>query len=75
MTPKLECPHCGEWESRVTDARPSTDGIAFCRRRECLACGHRYTTDEKIRETTTSSSTLGTHPQYPAKRDWQGVLF
>lgn len=42
----MECPDCGHAESRVVDSRESGDSIR--RRRECLACGQRYTTFERI---------------------------
>ena len=42
----MECPYCGSQELKVTDKRASPDGIR--RRRECLKCGKRFTTYEKI---------------------------
>jgi transcriptional repressor NrdR len=33
---------------KVIDSRPLSDGAAIRRRRECLNCGHRYTTYEEI---------------------------
>ena len=41
----MRCPQCANPESKVTDSRESTEGIR--RRRECLLCGHRFTTMEK----------------------------
>ena len=41
----MNCPFCGQADTRVTDSRPDTDGIR--RRRECLACGQRFTTVER----------------------------
>lgn len=40
------CPACQHEESKVVDSRDAGDSIR--RRRECLACGHRYTTFERI---------------------------
>ena len=40
----------GEENTRVVDSRASADGFAIRRRRECLACGRRYTTYERIEE-------------------------
>jgi transcriptional repressor NrdR len=42
----IKCPGCGEVESKVIDSRSIEDGIR--RRRECLSCGGRYTTCERI---------------------------
>ena len=42
----MNCPFCGYTESKVTDSRISESGIR--RRRECLSCGQRYTTNEKV---------------------------
>jgi transcriptional repressor NrdR len=42
----LHCPYCGFADSRVTDSRDADDGIR--RRRECLSCGERFTTYERV---------------------------
>ena len=44
----MRCPRCGCQEDRVIDSRASKDGAAVRRRRECTACGHRFTTHEEI---------------------------
>ncbi len=44
----MRCPSCGYLESKVVDSRPSDDGAAIRRRRECLACQHRFTTYERL---------------------------
>lgn len=44
----MKCPRCKSDESRVVDSRASSDGLAIRRRRECLACFHRYTTYERV---------------------------
>ncbi|SEM62120.1 transcriptional repressor NrdR [Syntrophus gentianae] len=46
----MKCPFCGDAESKVMDSRVSRDGNAIRRRRECLACGRRFTTYEYIEE-------------------------
>jgi len=46
----LRCPFCGEQEDKVIDSRPSRAGSEVRRRRECLACGKRYTTYEYVEE-------------------------
>ncbi len=44
----MKCPFCSHDEDRVIDSRPSDEGLAIRRRRECLSCGARFTTYEKI---------------------------
>ena len=44
----MRCPSCGNIESKVVDSRPSEDGTAIRRRRECLDCGRRFTTYERL---------------------------
>jgi len=43
----LKCPHCGFPDSRVLDSRPTLEGTAIRRRRECPSCGARFTTYER----------------------------
>lgn len=47
---KMRCPYCQHMEDRVVDSRSSREGRAVRRRRECLACGRRFTTYEYIEE-------------------------
>lgn len=47
----MRCPFCKEDKSRVVDSRSAGDGFVIRRRRECLECGRRYTTYERIEET------------------------
>lgn len=44
----MRCPKCGCQDDKVVDSRASREGAAIRRRRECIACGHRYTTYEAI---------------------------
>lgn len=44
----MRCPSCGYTESKVVDSRPSEDGTVIRRRRECLSCGTRFTTYERL---------------------------
>lgn len=44
----MRCPVCGYLESKVVDSRPTEDGTSIRRRRECLKCGHRFTTYERM---------------------------
>ena len=46
----MKCPYCGGEESKVVDSRATEDDGAIRRRRECLNCGKRYTTYEKIED-------------------------
>lgn len=47
----MQCPSCQNNGSRVVDSRPADDGRAIRRRRECEACGFRFTTFERIEQT------------------------
>ena len=44
----MRCPTCQAADDRVVDSRPSPDGDAIRRRRECQACGARFTTFERV---------------------------
>ena len=44
----MKCMYCNSTESRVIDSRPTDEGLAIRRRRECVNCGRRFTTYEKI---------------------------
>ncbi|MEE0944845.1 MAG: transcriptional regulator NrdR [Clostridia bacterium] len=44
----MRCPYCGFEESKVIDSRPTEEGGAIRRRRECLKCQKRFTTYEKL---------------------------
>lgn len=44
----MKCMFCGCIESKVVDSRPTEEGTAIRRRRECLNCNKRFTTYEKI---------------------------
>ncbi|MHC4910403.1 MAG: transcriptional regulator NrdR [Planctomycetota bacterium] len=45
------CPYCGNDEDKVIDSRASDGGLVVRRRRECVACGRRYTTYERVERT------------------------
>lgn len=49
----MKCPFCDSQKLKVTDKRASIDN-SIRRRRECLRCGKRFTTYERIEETTLS---------------------
>ena len=44
----MRCPYCGIIESKVIDSRPTEENKSSSRRRECLKCGKRFTTYEKL---------------------------
>ena len=44
----MRCPRCGEPNLQVKDSRPSEDDTVVRRRRECGACGERFTTFERV---------------------------
>ena len=44
----MRCPTCAHFDDKVVDSRQSDDGEAVRRRRECLACGARFTTFERL---------------------------
>lgn len=44
----MRCPKCGRVDDKVIDSRGSREGSVIRRRRECLACSHRFTTYEEI---------------------------
>lgn len=46
----MRCPFCENLEDKVVDSRELREGREIRRRRECLACGRRFTTYEKIEE-------------------------
>jgi transcriptional repressor NrdR len=46
----MRCPFCGHLEDRVVDSREAQEGQATRRRRECIGCGRRFTTYERIEE-------------------------
>ena len=46
----MKCPYCEFLDSKIIDSRPTDEGQAIRRRRECIDCGKRFTTYEKIEE-------------------------
>jgi len=46
----MKCPYCGHKDDKVLDSRSIREGEGIRRRRECLACGRRFTTYEQIEE-------------------------
>ncbi len=50
--PRVICPFCSANDDKVIDSRASDAGKVIRRRRECLGCGKRFTTYERVEETT-----------------------
>jgi transcriptional repressor NrdR len=46
----VRCPTCAHLDDKVVDSRQADDGSSIRRRRECLACGQRFTTFERLEE-------------------------
>ncbi|MDO4565479.1 MAG: transcriptional regulator NrdR [Clostridia bacterium] len=61
----MKCRYCSSVDSKVIDSRPSEDGSSIRRRRECISCGRRFTTFERIEE----------NPVMVVKRDGRRELF
>lgn len=47
---EVRCPACANFDDKVVDSRMADDGTTIRRRRECLGCGHRFTTFERQEE-------------------------
>ena len=47
----MKCPSCSNLENKVIDSRLNKEGDSTRRRRECLSCGERFTTYERIEKT------------------------
>lgn len=47
----MRCPACGDLNDRVVDSRQTDDGRSIRRRRQCEACGGRFTTFERVEAT------------------------
>ena len=71
----MRCPACGNPESKVVDSRSSEDGSAIRRRRECLACAHRFTTYERLGDTSLIViKTDGSSEAYDRNKLMRGLL-
>ncbi len=46
----MRCPYCRENDDKVVDSRMAEDAAAIRRRRECLSCGRRFTTYERVED-------------------------
>ena len=46
----MRCPYCGSLDDKVIESRTMANGESIRRRRECLGCGYRFTSYERIEE-------------------------
>lgn len=46
----MHCPHCGKMDDKVLESRQNASGSSIRRRRECLSCGYRFTSYERIED-------------------------
>ncbi|MDR1575783.1 MAG: transcriptional regulator NrdR [Treponema sp.] len=46
----MRCPHCGAVEDKVMETRTLANGEAMRRRRECVSCGYRFTSYERLED-------------------------
>ena len=71
----MRCPFCSFEESKVVDSRSTDDSTTIRRRRECLKCGKRYTTYEKVETIPlTVIKKDNTREQYDRRKVENGVV-
>ncbi len=71
----MKCPYCGYEEGKVIDSRPTEEGNAIRRRRECLKCQKRFTTYEKLE--TISLAVIkqdNSRQQYDREKILRGII-
>ena len=71
----MKCPICSAPDSRVLDSRPVSDGASIKRRRECPACGKRFTTYEVVDSVPiTVVKKDGTHEFFDERKLQGGIM-
>jgi len=71
----MQCLFCKKDNDRVINSRTSVDGLSIKRRRECLDCGRRYTTYERIEESPLRVvKKNGTREAFDRKKVLAGLL-
>lgn len=71
----MRCPNCNYLDSKVVDSRPSDDGMTIRRRRECLSCGRRFTTYERLGESPlTVTKSDGSTEVYNRHKLFRGIV-
>jgi transcriptional repressor NrdR len=70
----MRCPKCGCQDDKVIDSRASREGATIRRRRQCIACGHRFTTYEEIeREGLMVLKRDGRHEEFSKEKLLTGI--
>jgi transcriptional repressor NrdR len=70
----MRCPKCGCQDDKVVDSRASREGATIRRRRECIQCGHRFTTYEEIeRENLMVLKRDGRHEEFSRDKLLSGL--
>ena len=69
----MKCPFCGHEESKVTDSRTAAEMNATRRRRECLGCGHRFTTFETVDLTIQVKKRDGSYAEFQLDKLTKGI--
>ena len=69
----MQCPFCGDEESKVTDSRASTETNSIRRRRECLNCQRRFTTFETVDLVIQVRKRDGTFEEFQRDRLMRGL--
>lgn len=71
----MRCPFCGSFEDQVVDSRPQDQSSTIRRRRECVECHRRYTTYERLEETSLMvvKSDQRREP-FDRKKLWEGIV-
>ncbi len=70
----MRCVFCGEINSKVIDSRTIDDNTCIKRRRECLSCGKRFTTYEKIESPVVVVKKDGTRQQFDKDKLLNGLV-
>ena len=71
----MRCPVCHNFENRVLESRPADSGHSVRRRRECLKCGHRFTTYERVEVSPiTVTKRGGQRELFDRSKLFQGVM-
>ena len=70
----MRCPKCGHLDDKVIDSRSVRNGDVIRRRRNCLKCGHRFTTyEEVVKATLRVIKRDGRHEEFDRKKLINGV--
>jgi len=71
----MRCLRCGHLEDKVIDSRTSRNGDVIRRRRECIHCGHRFTTrEEVVRAKLHVIKRDGRHEEFDRQKLINGIL-